>query len=238
MKKDRMVQQVGCAMANAFFSRAAEIGVNDMEHYSCASQGCLQRPVVRVDRISRRRVYERLLYCDEHVNLFLQGYYGGQHIGRGVRDSCLDGFVFDIEILLYDDRPDSFCQFCLREAGGSKHLDCRISMFDAAALWWQVESFQHPRPLTHNAMASVIAALGGRLTRVVIDEFFPAQEVAYKAKLHIQQMNNTNIVDVRPSDAVVLAVVCDAPIVVSNDVITRLEKWRQEERDSWDMNRY
>ena len=98
-------------------------------------------------------------------------------------------------------------------------MDVGIGPYDAAALWWQVESFTHARPLTHTAMASVITALGGRLISVVIDKFYPGKEIAYEAKLHIQQMNATLVVDVRTSDAMVLAVVCDVPIFVSKDVL-------------------
>ena len=53
-------------------------------------------------------------------------------------------------------------------------------------------------------------------------QVLPSQKVAYEAKLHIQQMNATLTVDVRPSDAVVLAVVSEAPIIVSNNVLATL----------------
>ncbi len=198
-----------------------------MGYDKCASPGCVQRPAARVDRISHRCVTDRLLYCEEHAYSFMADYYAVKRIGDGTPVAYADGVVFDIELLLYDDRPNKSCQFCLREVGGGRRVDCGISAFDAAALWWQVETFTHPRPLTHTAMASVITAMGGRLVCVVIDKFFPGQKVAYEAKLRIQQMNATLAVDVRPSDAVVLAVVSDSPIIVSNDVLAALKESQQ-----------
>jgi bifunctional DNase/RNase len=68
-------------------------------------------------------------------------------------------------------------------------------------------------------MATAIVSLGGRLQYVEIDKFFPAEKI-YEAKLHIRQMNTQIIVDVRPSDALILAIICDVPIIVSEEVLT------------------
>ena len=78
-------------------------------------------------------------------------------------------------------------------------------------------------------MASVITAMGGQLVRVVIDKYFPGQSTSYEAKLHIQHASGTVVVDVRPSDAVVLAVVTGAPIIVSNDVLRALAEAQQKD---------
>jgi bifunctional DNase/RNase len=53
---------------------------------------------------------------------------------------------------------------------------------------------------------------------VVVDNYLAAQRI-YEAKLHLQQTSGMKVVDVRISDAVILAVVCNVPIRVSEDVL-------------------
>jgi bifunctional DNase/RNase len=67
-------------------------------------------------------------------------------------------------------------------------------------------------------MASLITALGGRVEFVTIDKFIHAQRI-YEAKLHITQMSAAVVADVRISDAVILALICDVPIFVAKDVL-------------------
>jgi bifunctional DNase/RNase len=65
-------------------------------------------------------------------------------------------------------------------------------------------------------------ALDGQLEYVAIDKHFPSQSVAFEAKLHIRRGEDFKVIDVRPSDAFVLAVICDVPIVVLHDVLSNL----------------
>jgi uncharacterized protein len=189
----------------------------------CIILGCKKEPVVHVHRAWNHRIGQETHVCADHIEGFLNSYYEMHIVGDGESRSCGEGVVFDIEMVLYDERPDKPCQFSLREVGGSRRLDCGIGIFEATSLQRELERFVTPRPLTHRAMASVITSLGGRLDCVVIDKFVSGKEAAYfEAKLHIQQKDAVQIVDVRPSDAVVLAVICDVPIVVSNDVLAGL----------------
>ena len=54
-----------------------------------------------------------------------------------------------------------------------------------------------------------------------MDKLLPTERI-YEAKLHIRQAGGVIVVDLRISDAVILAVICDAPIFVSNGVLVRL----------------
>jgi bifunctional DNase/RNase len=67
-----------------------------------------------------------------------------------------------------------------------------------------------------------MAALGGRLECVLVDRLLPAQRI-YEAKLYIHHATGAVVVDVRISDAVILAVVSDVPIFVSDDVLLALD---------------
>jgi len=70
--------------------------------------------------------------------------------------------------------------------------------------------------LTHDLLGSLIARLGGRLTKVVIDDLW---NKIYFAKLHIALNGETVTVDARPSDAVAIALRLDAPLFATEAVM-------------------
>ena len=81
-------------------------------------------------------------------------------------------------------------------------------------LYWNVQRPANARPMTHTAFAASIAALGGSLQDVVINGFMETEN-CFRALLRIRQANELLEVDVRPSNALNFAVVCNVPIFVS-----------------------
>jgi bifunctional DNase/RNase len=55
----------------------------------------------------------------------------------------------------------------------------------------------------------------------VIVDHLEGQGEYYQAKVKLQQGNQTLVIDVRPSDAFGLALACDAPILISDDVLAK-----------------
>lgn len=192
-----------------------------MSSEACVVAGCKKEPVASVHRAWNHRIGQKARVCGDHIDGFLSRYYEMQIVGDGPPRTCEGAVVFDIEMLLYDERRDKLCQFSMREVGGCRRLDCQLGPFEAAALQRELERLSTPRPLTHRAMVSLMTALGGRLDRVIVDTLQPEHRI-YEAKLHIQQAAEAVIVDVRISDAVILAVICEVPIFVSKAVLVRL----------------
>lgn len=190
-----------------------------MNAEACAFAECHRQAAVCVYRVSRRRIMRRTLYCDDHASLFLLCDLAGQQVGGGPLPCRQDAIAFDLERLVYDCRPDIPCLLTLREIGGTRRLEFKIGAIEAVALVHELERLVHPRPLTHRAMVSAISALGGRVEHVIIDRPLARQVVAYEAKLHLKQMDKTVIVDMRPSDAIPIALICDVPILVSTAVL-------------------
>lgn len=84
------------------------------------------------------------------------------------------------------------------------------------------------RPSTYRAMNNVIEALGASLYYVVVDDLDLASRT-YHAKLGIEtKYGETPPVDVRPSDAIALAITCDVPIYVLSSVIAKAERDLQD----------
>jgi len=63
------------------------------------------------------------------------------------------------------------------------------------------------------------------LREVLVDEFLPAQHV-FHAKLRIATSRDVVAVDVRPSDAIIMAMICNVPIFVANDVVSQFDSTR------------
>jgi bifunctional DNase/RNase len=104
--------------------------------------------------------------------------------------------------------------------GRQRSLPIWIGPYEAAAIWIRLDP-QHSaallrRPMTHDLCAAVIQRLGGRVERIVVDD---VSNDTYYAKVHLAIDGRTVTVDSRPSDAIALALRCDAPVWVSDAVM-------------------
>src|SRR5262245_27869519 len=106
----------------------------------------------------------------------------------------------------------------LREKDGGRQFPIVIGIFEACAIDRCVRDRKTPRPMTHDLMASLVQALGGRLERVVISDL---RNNTFYAKLVLAPSPAADPVEVdaRPSDAIALAVHLGAPIFVEEQVI-------------------
>jgi len=188
--------------------------------YACTE--CQREAVLFTFPVWKRRIRYPAAYCAEHAEIFLANYRATRLEAEGPPLSWGDAVGFDLELLVIDNRAHDQCWFYLTELGGARRLECRIGIFEAAALQRELERLCCPRPLTHRAMASLIPALGGKLEHVLIDKLTGGTSQVYEAKLYICQRRRNVIVDVRPSDGLVLAVICEVPIYVAQSVLTAL----------------
>lgn len=83
--------------------------------------------------------------------------------------------------------------------------------------------------MTHDLLQEMIAHLGGRLVKVVIDDLW---NKTYFAKIHIAVNGETLAVDSRPSDAVAVALRTETPLYTTEKVMhasTQPEASEEEE---------
>lgn len=104
----------------------------------------------------------------------------------------------------------------LRDADGQRVLPIWVGAVEANAIALQIENVAPPRPLTHDLVGNVIDVLGATLQRVVITDLHDSTFYAY---LQLDRSGETVFVDVRPSDAIALALRCRAPILVHPRVL-------------------
>jgi bifunctional DNase/RNase len=196
----------------------------------CGIAECNERATFHLMVIKDRRVAKMLHFCNLHRESTIVSESGTKYSfaeGSGpAQVNSGGGAVFDLDLLCCDElleEPAGRNWVQLGEARGCRRIALAVGMCEYSALGFELQRSRWKRPLTHRAMVSAVMTLGGDLTYVEIDKFFPSQQT-YEAKLHIRQMNNEVLVDVRPSDAFVLAVICDVPIMVSEEVLSCIAK--------------
>lgn len=103
------------------------------------------------------------------------------------------------------------------------HIGRGVGMAVSMAL----ERVHKLRPLSHDLVTSVLAGLGARVERVVINDL---RNETFYARLFVREESERGTrvaeVDARPSDCLALAVQAGAPIYVEESVLDRVEDVR------------
>jgi len=107
----------------------------------------------------------------------------------------------------------------LQEVDGDRKFPIVIGSAEAYAIDRRLKGIVHPRPLTHDLLASVVEALGGSIDRIEINNL---QEHTFFARIHIRQDGQTIKIDSRPSDAIALGVATSVPIYVAEHVLNEV----------------
>lgn len=112
----------------------------------------------------------------------------------------------------------------LNDAAKELALPIWIGLSEARAISLAVYKLATARPLTHDLYLSTITRLGYELREVLIDEL---DSETYKATLVLTPTNSldekeTVELDARPSDAIAVATVAGARLLVSSAILARL----------------
>jgi bifunctional DNase/RNase len=112
--------------------------------------------------------------------------------------------------------PGSMPMLLLREREGTRALLIGIGPLEAQAIALPLQGVRPPRPMTHDVFAATIARLGAHVQRVEITGLL---EGTFHARLALEQGGQEDAIDIRPSDAVALAVRTEVPIYVAETVL-------------------
>ena len=98
----------------------------------------------------------------------------------------------------------------------TKVLPVSIGKLEAQSILMPIEGIEPPRPMTHDLFKVAIEELGAKLEKVVITKI---ENSTYYAEIHMRQDERNIVLDSRPSDAIALALRCDAPIFIKFPLI-------------------
>lgn len=111
--------------------------------------------------------------------------------------------------------PSSLPLLLLKERTGERMLPVSIGPLEAQAIVMPLQGVKPPRPMTHDIFIEIVSSLGGHLRRVEITDLI---ESTFHARLMLETGGQERTYDLRPSDAVALAVRTETPIFVAEAV--------------------
>ena len=169
----------------------------------CETKGCSSNAVFHITWVDSRHCKQEQHFCEEHAHQVLTNHDYSIPVGSGTPAFAAGARSFDIDVLIITEAYDQQCVY-LHEVGGRRFVPIFIGIFEAAALDRHLKGFESPRPLTHDAMADLIDALHGHLEDVVLSRL---EDNCYFTDVRIRQNGELVSVDMRPSDAIILAVI-------------------------------
>ena len=104
----------------------------------------------------------------------------------------------------------------LKTVGGNRFLPIWIGHPEAAAILMKLQGAQPPRPMTHDLLNDLLEQLEAKCERVAVTEL---RDNTFYASITISVNGSEIEIDSRPSDAIALAVRCQAPIFAAEEVI-------------------
>ena len=104
----------------------------------------------------------------------------------------------------------------LKTLDEDRFLPIWIGHAEAAAILMKLQGTDPPRPMTHDLFVNVVTELKAELVRITVTDL---RENTYFAQLTIVQDGRELEIDARTSDAIALAVRCEARIFASDEVV-------------------
>ena len=117
-----------------------------------------------------------------------------------------------------EDEP--FFYVVLEEVSGDRQLAIAIGHAEAFSLAARLGGIEWRRPMTYQFAAALVQALGGQVRQVRIDRVV---EETYIASVEVAGPPGVQLVDARPSDALNLAALGQAPIFAAPGVLQEAE---------------
>lgn len=113
----------------------------------------------------------------------------------------------------------------LTEVDGTRRLPIWVGPYEATGLAMALQAHEPPRPFTWQLTASLLKASGTALREVRIARI---DDGTFYAVIRIGQAGRISEVDARPSDAINLALVADAPITAEEAVLQTVARYASE----------
>ena len=121
----------------------------------------------------------------------------------------------------------------LQQKDANRLLPIWIGPDQAHSIATRIAGVASERPLTHDLMMDILTKLGAEITRIVVKELVSDDSGGgiFHGSLFMQLGGKEIEIDCRPSDAIALAVRCDARILVAESVLDRSAILAESEED-------
>ncbi len=117
-----------------------------------------------------------------------------------------------------DSNTDTRIVVLSRIDGSSEHFMIWVGASEGEAIRRALDTSTTPRPMSHDLIKSFSDHLGIKMERAVLTD---VKSSTYYATVFLENKGVVRTIDARPSDAIALALRCQAPIYVTQDVWKR-----------------
>jgi uncharacterized protein len=104
----------------------------------------------------------------------------------------------------------------LKGTEGEAVLPIWVGIYEANAIALEMEKVATPRPMTHDLLKNLLIGLDAQVRKVVVNDL---RDDTFFAVIWLEREGNPISIDSRPSDALALALRCDCPIYVEDEVL-------------------
>ena len=122
----------------------------------------------------------------------------------------------------------------LKDPDERRALPIWVGIFEANAIALELEKVSPPRPMTHDLLKNILEGLGITVKQVIVNDL---KENTFYAMIELNHNGSVIAIDARPSDAIALALRVNAPIFVTEKVVTAAKNIEvseeKEETDRW-----
>ncbi|MBI3258762.1 MAG: bifunctional nuclease family protein [Ignavibacteriae bacterium] len=102
----------------------------------------------------------------------------------------------------------------LKEVDGNRRLPITIGAPEAGAIYNELEGIKSQRPMTHDLIKNMLESIGAAVVEVFIHDM---RDDTFLATIIIDTAANE--IDSRPSDAIAIALRCNAPIFIAETLL-------------------
>lgn len=132
----------------------------------------------------------------------------------------MSGNTIELKVLgISAGHTNSTYTLILEEVKGKRKLPIIIGSFEAQSIAIKMESIKPVRPMTHDLISSITDAFQINILRIEIYDF---KEGVFYANIILEKDGVQQIVDSRTSDAIALAIRCDAKIFTNEKMINEV----------------
>lgn len=123
----------------------------------------------------------------------------------------------------------------LKGVESNEVLSIWIGTFEANAIAMRLENVEMPRPMTHDLIKNLFDNLNAKVEYIHINDL---QSSTYYAEIVLNVNGQKIPIDSRPSDAINVAIRCNAPIFVSPHVIENAKADKNLDLDIEDLKKW
>ena len=117
----------------------------------------------------------------------------------------------------------------LKEKNGTRAFPILIGIYEATAIDRGIKEYRTPRPLTHDLLCAILRNLNVTHKRTIVSDL---RNHTFYATMILEQDGRTLEVDARPSDAIAIAVLMGAEILVEEKVLDEALKGQENTEPS------